>query len=616
MKTIKEDTNTVRLSGVAAMLLAGLYGCGTPAVEPAMPQAHDHGEVSSALYGQVTFADDCTAVEEEVIKEAIHRGRMGSTTAAFGQCVREHMISRYTPCAGDPFSSASLERQIHKALLTTRTPNDLHIACTGGQGNASASVGSWGHTHTERYNFSDWLDAMVGSMEAEVCGQPSADPTWCRAPGDPWAQLAGTTWHEVSHTHGYGHDHCGVSRPGWDYQVNTVPYIVGNCLSEVLYASAATCGTDFACGNQGLLMIDEFNGDGCVCAQDPVISWDGTGSFDAAVASFDGSLDSAHLDRQGHYIVGLADVTGDDKADMVSVHTNGSAYVWTGREDGSFGGAQASFGGSLDMANQDGSGHYLVGVADVTGDGKADLVSTHENGHAYVWPGRIDGSFGNARSSFGGSLNVANIDDEGHYIIGLADVTGDGRADLISAHDNGNAYVWRGRFDGTFGAARDSFNGTLDIANADGDGHYIVGVSDVTGDGHADLVSTHDNGNAYVWPGRRDGTFGGATSSFDGTLDMANVDATGHLILDVKDVTGDGKADLVGANENGNAYVWPGRHDGSFGGAIISFNGTLDMANLDHTGHFLLGVGDVTGDGRADLVSAHGNGTAYVWPGR
>jgi hypothetical protein len=339
-------------------------------------------------------------------------------------------------------------------------------------------------------------------------------------------------------------------------------------------------------------------------------------SFGSAVASFDGTLDLANIDGSGHYIVGVSDVTGDGHADLVSAHTNGNTYVWPGSATGSFGAGVPSFSGTLDLANIDGSGHYIVGVSDVVGDGRADLISTHTNGNAYVWPGGVDGSFGAAVSSFNGTLDLANIDGFGHYIVGISDVTGDGRADLVSAHTNGNVYVWPGRADARFGAGVASFNGTLDLANLDGSGHYIVSVSDVGGDGRADLVSAHTNGNAYVWPGLANAGFGTGVSSFNGTLDLANLDGSGHYIVGVSDVGGDGRADLVSAHTNGSAYVWPGDTNGSLGAAVPSFSGTLDLANIDESGQFIVGVADVTGDDHADLVSAHTAGSAYVWPGQ
>ncbi|MBK9752765.1 MAG: VCBS repeat-containing protein [Nannocystis sp.] len=339
----------------------------------------------------------------------------------------------------------------------------------------------------------------------------------------------------------------------------------------------------------------------------------GLGPFGSAVSSFAGTLDVANLDGSGHFLVGAADVTGDHRADLVSVSVDGSAYVWPGQVNGSFGSAVSSFAGSLDLANLDGYGHFIVDVADVTGDGRADLVSAHSNGSAYVWPGQANGGFGGAVASFAGSLDVANIDGKGHYLLAAADVTGDGRADLVSSHTNGSAYVWPGLANGGFGGAVASFGGTLDMANLDKSGHFIVDLADVTGDGRADLVSSHTNGSAYVWPGLASGSFGGAVASFAGSLDMANLDAFGHYLISVADVSGDGRADLVSSHTNGSAYVWPGQANGGFGGASSSFNGTLDMANIDMSGHFILDAADVTGDGRADLVSAHTNRSAYVW---
>ena len=340
------------------------------------------------------------------------------------------------------------------------------------------------------------------------------------------------------------------------------------------------------------------------------------GSFAKAVASFGGSMNMANLDKSGHYLIGVADVTGDRKADLVSSNTDGSVDVWPGQSNGSFAKAVPSFGGSMNMANLDGSGHFIVGVADVTGDGKADLVGSNTNGSVYVWPGQSNGSFAKAVASFGGSMNMANLDKSGHYIVGVADVTGDRKADLVSSNTNGSVYVWPGQSNGSFAKAVASFGGSMNMANLDKSGHYIVGVADVTGDSKADLVSSNTNGSAYVWPGQSNGSFAKAISSFGGSMNMANLDKSGHFIVGVADVTGDGKADLVSSNTNGSVYMWPGQSNGNFAKAVASFGGSMNMANLDKSGHYIVGISDVTGDGKADLVSSNTNGSAYVWAGR
>jgi MYXO-CTERM domain-containing protein len=116
-------------------------------------------------------------------------------------------------------------------------------------------------------------------------------------------------------------------------------------------------------------------------------------------------------------------------------------------------------------------------------------------------------------------------------VVDVADVTGDGKADLVTVHTDGNAYVYPGQSSGAFSSAVASFDKTMDLANHDGTGHWVVGLGDITGDGSADLVSMADDGNAYVWPGNSKGGFGSAVSSFDATMDFANHDGTGHYIV-------------------------------------------------------------------------------------
>ncbi len=416
--------------------------------------------------------------------------------------------------------------------------------------------------------------------------------------------------HELGHCIGLRHT---------DYYNRSISCGTGGNEGDAGYGAVHVPFTPGTAAHNGSVMNSCFNGGstGVFTPSDNVALTQLYGMsnvYSGVVSSFAGTLDMANLDGSGHFLAGAADVTGDGRADLVSAHTNGTVYVWPGEASGAFGSAVPSFAGTFDLANLDGSGHFIVDVADVTGDKRADLVSSHTNGTAFVWPGQAGGGFGTAVVSFGGTMDMANIDDSGHFLIGAADVTGDGRADLVSAHTNGSAFVWPGQTGGGFGAAVGSFGGSMDMANLDGAGHFLIDVADVNGDGRADLVSAHTNGIMYVWPGQMNGGFGSGIGSIGGAVDMANLDGSGHYLLDLADVTGDGRADLVGAHNNGSAYLYPGQVTGGFGAAVPVFGGSLDVANLDDSGHFLLGPADVTGNGRADLVSIHTNSSAYVWP--
>lgn len=307
-----------------------------------------------------------------------------------------------------------------------------------------------------------------------------------------------------------------------------------------------------------------------------------------------------------------SDVNGDGKADVVTLHSNGTAYTYKGSASGALSGGAASFAGTMDDALFDGTGHLVIGAADVNGDKRADLVTAHDNGYVYTYFGQSSGGFSGSAQSFGGTFNLGVRDGVGHLPVGVADVTGDGKVDLVTLHSDGSAYVYPGRSNGTFGASAKSFNGTMHARLLEAAGHWPVGVADVTGDGRADLVTVHTNGNAYVYPGNANGTFAAAKASFAGTLDSAVADGTGHEPVGVADVNGDGRADLV-TIFGGEVFAYMGSSSGALGAPARSFAGTLNSALFDGDGHHAAGLLDVNGDKRADLLTFHSDGNGYLY---
>ncbi len=139
------------------------------------------------------------------------------------------------------------------------------------------------------------------------------------------------------------------------------------------------------------------------------------------------------------------------------------------------------------------------------------------------------------------------------------DLTGDGRADLIGFGDAG---VWtaRNNGDGTFQALE------FVVADMGYDQGWRVDqhprfVVDITGDGKADLVGF---GNDGVWTalGNGDGTFQAPKFVVAdlGYNQGWRVDQNPRYVVDV---TGDGKADLVGFGNDG-VWVALSNGDGSF----------------------------------------------------
>ncbi|AQZ54429.1 FG-GAP-like repeat-containing protein [Martelella mediterranea] len=253
--------------------------------------------------------------------------------------------------------------------------------------------------------------------------------------------------------------------------------------------------------------------------------------------------------------------------------------------------------------------HHFRSVGDVNGDGRDDVIALSGNDGYRV----LRSSFGNGNGTF----SDAGWTDQGP--IGgwwagrqrfVGDVNGDGKDDLVAITADGaqRVEVWYGNSGGTFSSPTVSYN---ELANQWWSAKEKF-LGDVDGDGHADIVALSGDqyGNQYtnVWKGRADGSFGANVQ----TRVVALTPYHSRQFLD--DVNGDGRADLIGFSQDGaaNIHVLLGQANGTFSNAIYTHD-ELASGSLSSVEKY---VGDVNGDGRADIVAlGTGNQTAVIYAG-
>ncbi|MBD0841183.1 VCBS repeat-containing protein [Streptomyces sp. TRM68416] len=138
----------------------------------------------------------------------------------------------------------------------------------------------------------------------------------------------------------------------------------------------------------------------------------------------------------------------------------------------------------------------LTSPGDLTSDGRPDLLARNAStGAVYLYKGTSTGKL---------SARVKLYDNWKTYkkIVGVGDITGDGKADLLAQDKSNNLYRYNGKGAGTFTARTKLFS------NWGGSYNAVVGVGDITGDGKPDLVSRDTNGNLYRNSGDGKGSFG------------------------------------------------------------------------------------------------------------
>jgi hypothetical protein len=291
-----------------------------------------------------------------------------------------------------------------------------------------------------------------------------------------------------------------------------------------------------------------------------------------------------------------ADVNGDGNTDLIisstaSTSTSGGGFaVFLGKGDGTFQTTPAYVAKTADNTGLD-----FFTLFDINGDGKLDVVgvvSALGGVHATlnVYFGNGNGTFKTgpkttltSTSAFGINLVAGDFDSDSHPDIILAD-----------------GEFWLGNGDGTFRAGKAlPFPATATSFTA----------ADFNKDDKLDLAAVFQvaSGEVGIFLGNGNGTFQTPTL-------YSSVDSPDYITA--TDVDGDNNIDLVLGETGGGLFAPdPGTIFGS-GGLQVLFgngNGTFRGAINYNAGSSTYAIGDITGDGFADILTPaallHGNGT-------
>lgn len=288
----------------------------------------------------------------------------------------------------------------------------------------------------------------------------------------------------------------------------------------------------------------------------------------------------------------VADVNGDGKADIVGFGTKG-VYVAFSTGNG-FSDGQLLLSGSFHPGDGWRNNRNVRTMGDVNGDGKADVVGFGTKGVYVAF------STGNGFTDGQLLLKGSFCNEDGWEVNKnprlMADVNGDGKDDIIGFGTKG-VYV---AFSTGNGFAPDQLILSGKFCRTDGweRGNMVRTVADVNGDGKSDIVGFGEQG-VFV-----------ALSTGNSFADMKLLYENGFNpkqgwnnsmhVRTLGDINGDKKSDIVGFGINGVIIAK------SNGGGFNKISLTIrefgsNQGGWNNASHVRT-IGDVNGDGKSDLV--------------
>ena len=336
-------------------------------------------------------------------------------------------------------------------------------------------------------------------------------------------------------------------------------------------------------GTPATIQIADVDGDS---KRDIIARSSSTGAFFVCIGNGDGTFRAGVKTAtnppvaSGHFI--MADVDQDARPDIVYWSNS------TGKFNYSLNTSNGNFSAETLLLGQPGTSYFL-GSADLSGDGKSDLVVVNYNA-ASLFSLLADAA---GRLIPVGTMKSSSAISLYNKFPLFADFDKDAKMDLLVSPGENKISALYGNNDGYFLDSRTYTNSSTIAGSA---------VADLNNDGYPDIVTvTSPTGDIGLYKNMKDRSFT--------KTEFKNISSLATFLM-VSDLNGDKNQDIFVLERgkfNATGYAFMGYGDGTFNKGAATVNTTFPPLDDER-------FGDVDNDGRVDMALIHyGDNLVYVF---